>query len=151
MGWSTSVVAPPDGNMRDYMASLDRLLRREENVYLPAHGDTIRGARDYVRGLKAHRLMRERAILARLAQGDSTIPEIVARIYSGIDPKLHDAAALSTLAHLEDLVARGLALCRGQPSLASVYSPGGSSAASAPPSSGKGSGEGEGTGGPADA
>jgi glyoxylase-like metal-dependent hydrolase (beta-lactamase superfamily II) len=152
MGWSTTVVAPPGGNMRAYMASLDRLLAREETFYLPAHGDAIANAKDFVRALKTHRSMRERAILDRLEQGDRTIPEIVSRIYTNVDPKLHGAAALSTLAHLEDLVSRGLVLCRGQPSLVSAYSLGGSSAASTPTSSGTGAGDGEGAdGGPADA
>ena len=78
MGWSTTVVAPPDGSMGDYMASLDRLLARPESLYFPAHGGEIRDAQAYVRGLRAHRKMRERAILKRLERGDRTIPEMVA-------------------------------------------------------------------------
>lgn len=126
MGWATTVVAPPDGSMSDYMASLDRLLARPESVYLPAHGGEIRDAHGHVRGLRTHRRMRERAILERLAQGDRTIPEIVARIYGGLDPRLAGAAAMSTYAHLEDLVARGVVATHGVPALGGRYYPAGS-------------------------
>jgi glyoxylase-like metal-dependent hydrolase (beta-lactamase superfamily II) len=108
MGWSTSVVAPPDGSMADYVASLDRLLARSEDVYLPAHGGVIADAATYVRRLRTHRLEREAAILRALRQGWTTIPEIVAKVYGELDPRLGGAAGLSTLAHLEDLIARGL-------------------------------------------
>ena len=131
MGWSTTVVAPPDGSMRNYMASLDRLLGRPESLYFPAHGAPIANARDYVKALKTHRLMRERAILARLVAGDRTIPEIVARNYRDTDPQLHGAAALSTLAHLEDLVGRGVVVADGPPSLGATYWPAGVSSAAA--------------------
>lgn len=143
MGWSTSVVAPPDGSMRDYIASLDRLLFRPESVYLPAHGAPISNAGTYVKALKTHRLMRERAILERLAEGDRTIPAIVARNYRDTDPRLHGAAALSTLAHLEDLVDRRLVLSDGPPSLAATYWP-----ADVSSSAGAGSSEIAATGGP---
>jgi glyoxylase-like metal-dependent hydrolase (beta-lactamase superfamily II) len=125
MGWATTVVAPPDGSMSDYMASLDRLLARRETFYLPAHGGEIRDAHGHVRALGTHRRMRERAILDRLAQGDRTIPEIVARIYAGLDPKLNAAAALSTYAHLEDLVAREVVATDGLPALGGRYCPAG--------------------------
>lgn len=107
MAWSTSIVAPPDGAMADYMESLSRLIERNDRVYLPGHGGKIDKPRSYLRGLQNHRRMRERAILDRLVRGDRTIPEIVKAIYKDIDPKLHGAAGLSVLAHLEDLVARG--------------------------------------------
>jgi glyoxylase-like metal-dependent hydrolase (beta-lactamase superfamily II) len=106
MAWSTTVVAPPDGAMGDYMASLERLLERDERLYLPAHGGAVSDPARYVRGLKAHRKMRERAILERLQKGDRTIAGIVQNIYRDVDPKLHGAAALSVFAHLEELVAR---------------------------------------------
>jgi glyoxylase-like metal-dependent hydrolase (beta-lactamase superfamily II) len=121
MAWSTTVVAPPDGAMRDYMASLDRLMGRAERLYLPGHGGPIGDPAAFLRGLKAHRLMRERAILERLARGDSAIPQMVAAIYRDVDPRLHGAAALSVLAHLEDLVARGLAATEGPPALDGRY------------------------------
>jgi glyoxylase-like metal-dependent hydrolase (beta-lactamase superfamily II) len=108
MGWSTSVVAPPDGSMAAYLDSLDRLLARPEHTYLPAHGGAITEAPAYLRALKAHRLERETAILDALRQGGRTIPEIVAEVYRPLDPRLGQAAGLSTLAHLEHLTARGL-------------------------------------------
>lgn len=108
MAWSTTIVAPPDGAMGDYMASLERLLARDDQLYLPAHGGPVTDPARYVRGLRTHRKMRERAILDRLQKGDRTIAGIVQNIYRDVDPKLHGAAALSVFAHLEDLVARGL-------------------------------------------
>ncbi len=123
MGWATTAVAPPDGSMGDYMASLDRLLARAEDLYLPAHGGAVRDAQVYVRALRTHRKLREASILKRLQDGDRTIAEIVGRIYSDIDPRLAAAAALSTLAHLEDLVARGAVATDGPPHLASHYRP----------------------------
>lgn len=108
MAWSTTIVAPPDGAMGDYMASLERLLARDETLYLPAHGGPVTEPARYVRGLRAHRKMRQRAILDRLQKGDRTIAGIVQNIYRDIDPNLHGAAALSVFAHLEELVALGL-------------------------------------------
>jgi glyoxylase-like metal-dependent hydrolase (beta-lactamase superfamily II) len=107
MAWSTSIVAPPDGAMSDYMASLDRLLDRDDRLYLPGHGGPVAKPAQFVRGLKGHRKMRERAIVERLQAGDRTIPEMVKTIYRSTDPRLHGAAGLSVLAHLEDLVGRG--------------------------------------------
>ena len=121
MGWSTSVVAPPDGSMSDYMASLDRLLRRPEDSYLPAHGGPIHNAHEYVRELKAHRIEREAAILNALRAGKRTVPELVAQVYVSLDPRLGGAAGLSTLAHLEDLVVRGLVNSDGPPALDRRY------------------------------
>lgn len=121
MAWSTSVVAPPDGSMGDFMASLDKLLKRGETLYLPAHGGEVRDPQGFVRGLKAHRKMRERAILDRLAKGDTTIAELVAANYRGLDKRLTGAAALSTLAHLEDLVARGLVTTDGHAAIDGRY------------------------------
>lgn len=108
MAWSTTIVAPPDGAMGDYMASLERLLARDERLYLPAHGGPVADPARYVRGLRTHRKMRERAIVERLQKGDRTIAGIVQNIYRDVDPKLHGAAALSVFAHLEELVGRGL-------------------------------------------
>jgi glyoxylase-like metal-dependent hydrolase (beta-lactamase superfamily II) len=108
MGWSTSIVAPPDGNMRDYMNSLDKLLARPEQTYLPGHGGRISQATSYMMDLKQHRLDREAAILSKLAKATCTIPEIVSTLYANVDPRLHPAAGLSVFAHLEDLVTRDL-------------------------------------------
>ncbi|MET0598861.1 MAG: MBL fold metallo-hydrolase [Mesorhizobium sp.] len=123
MGWATSIVAPPDGAMGDYMRSLDRLLARDDRLFLPGHGGPVADPQPYLRGLKAHRKMRERAILERLAAGDRTLPELVGAIYRDVDPALHGAAALSVLAHLEDLVARGLVRSEGDPALDGRFAP----------------------------
>ncbi len=108
MAWSTSVVAPPDGAMRAYMASLDKVRARGERIYWPGHGGPVVEPQRYVRALAHHRRQREASILAALDGGVMSIPEIVAKVYVGLDPKLVRAAGLSTLAHLEDLVERGL-------------------------------------------
>ncbi|QDG78959.1 MBL fold metallo-hydrolase [Labrenzia sp. PHM005] len=107
MAWSTSIVAAPDGSMRDYMASIDKMLARFETTYLPGHGGIVRDAPAYVEQLKQHRLNRERSILSELGDKSRSIPEIVAKLYADVDPKLHGAAGLSVFAHLEDLTERG--------------------------------------------
>ena len=122
MAWSTSVVAPPDGSMGAYMASLEKLRDRPETIYWPGHGGPVSEPQRYVRGLIAHRRQRENAILARLAEGPTTIAEIVERNYAGLQPRLKGAAALSTLAHLEDLLSRGLTVRGEGAPLAAVYS-----------------------------
>ncbi len=124
MAWATSIVAPPDGSMSDYMASLEKLLARDDAVYLPGHGGAVTKPAAFVRGLRAHRKMRERAILERIMQGDRTISDMVKAIYRDTDPRLHGAAALSVLAHLEDLVGRGEIVTEGKPSLDGIYQPG---------------------------
>jgi glyoxylase-like metal-dependent hydrolase (beta-lactamase superfamily II) len=113
MGWSTSIVAPPDGSMVDYMASLDRLAARPEDLYLSGHGPEIRDARRFARFLARHRKAREASILHRLSKGEADIPTMVRAIYIGIDPRLAGAAGYSVLAHLEDLVARGVVATDG--------------------------------------
>lgn len=123
MAWSTTVVAPPDGAMADYMNSLDRLIARDDRLLLPGHGGPVTKPRTFMRGLRAHRRMRERAILERLARGDRTIRAIVEAIYRDTDPRLHGAAGLSVLAHLEDLVARGLVAAEGEPTIDGIFSP----------------------------
>ncbi|MFS2177580.1 MBL fold metallo-hydrolase [Rhizobium pisi] len=123
MAWSTSIVAPPDGSMADYMASLDRLIMREDRLLLPGHGGQVTQPAGFLRALKAHRLKREQAVLARVQAGDGRIAEMVKVIYRDIDPKLHGAAALSVLAHIEDLVERGEIAADGPPSLAALYRP----------------------------
>lgn len=123
MAWATSIVAPPDGSMRDYMASLDTLLARSETVYYPGHGGRLEKAQEFVRALRAHRKMREAAILTRIKAGDRTIRQIVEVLYRDVDPKLHGAAALSVFAHLEDLIASGKVTSDGTPGLESRYHP----------------------------
>ncbi|MFD1703998.1 MBL fold metallo-hydrolase [Methylopila henanensis] len=121
MAWSTSIVAPPDGAMGPYVASLRRLIDRPEELYLPGHGPALRQARAFARHLLGHRLMRETAIRARLEEGPRRIPDLVADLYRGLDPGLVGAAGLSVFAHLEDLVARGLAATDGPPRLSGLY------------------------------
>jgi glyoxylase-like metal-dependent hydrolase (beta-lactamase superfamily II) len=121
MAWSTSVVAPPDGAMSDYMASLHKLARRSETVYFPGHGGAVNDAPAFVQHYIRHRQGREASILHRLAKGEADIPSVVRAIYIGLDPRLSSAAALSVLAHLEDLVARGIVATEGPPSIAGRY------------------------------
>jgi glyoxylase-like metal-dependent hydrolase (beta-lactamase superfamily II) len=121
MAWSTPVVAPPDGAMCDYMASLQKLARRSEPLYLPGHGGAVREAPRFVAHYIRHRQAREASILHRLAKGEADIPTLVRAIYIGLDPRLVKAAGLSALAHLEDLVTRGLVVTEGEPSIAGRY------------------------------
>ncbi len=123
MAWATSIVAPPDGAMADYMASLDKLIERDDRLLLPGHGGPVTAPRAFMRGLKTHRKMRERAILERIRNGDRTIADMVKAIYRDTDPRLHGAAGLSVLAHLEDLVARDLVSTDGAPSIDGIFSP----------------------------
>jgi glyoxylase-like metal-dependent hydrolase (beta-lactamase superfamily II) len=125
MAWSTTVVAPPDGSMTDFMTSMEKLKGRSETVYWPGHGGPVTEPQRFVRALIHHRRQREASILARLAAGDHTISEIVAAIYQNLAPALIRAAGLSTFAHLEDLVGRGLALTDGAPRLDGEYRPAG--------------------------
>lgn len=113
MGWSTTVVAPPDGNMGDYLASLDRLMDETHRLYLPGHGQAIEEPQKAVSAMKSHRLMRERAILERVRAGDEGLPEIVDALYAGISEALRTAAGLSVLAHLEKLEEDGLVTSKG--------------------------------------
>ena len=108
MGWSTTVVSPPDGDMRDYMASLALLLQRDDTIYFPAHGPAVDKPHRHVRALIAHRRMREQQILRRLGEGEGRIPTMVESMYQGTDPRLFPAAGRSVLAHLVALEARGL-------------------------------------------
>lgn len=109
MGWSTSVVSPPDGDMTDYLASLGRVAARNDRIYYPAHGEPIENPQRFARHMLGHRKMREGQILRYLdRQGRSTIPEMVSTMYVGLDPRLHGAAGRSVLAHLIDLDGRGL-------------------------------------------
>ena len=121
MAWSTSIVAPPDGAMSDYMASLEKLARRSEPIYLPGHGGPVHDAPRFVQSYMRHRQAREVSILRRLGKGAADIATLVRAIYIGIDPRLTGAAGLSVLAHLEDLVARGVVATEGTPSLAGTY------------------------------
>ena len=113
MGWSTTVIAPPDGHMGAYMASLGKLGTRPETRYLPAHGAAIDQPHRFVRGLITHRRQRETQIRKRLAAGDTSIAQMVPRLYPELDKRLHNAAALSVRAHIDDLIERGEVVSEG--------------------------------------
>lgn len=121
MGWSTSIVAPPDGSMIDYMASLEKLTQRDETLYFSGHGPEVPDAQRFVRFLIRHRKAREASILHRLAKGEADIPTMVRAIYIGLDPRLTTAAGYSVLAHLEDLCARGVVATSGDPVIGGTY------------------------------
>lgn len=108
MGWSTSVVIPPDGDMGDYMASLTKLTERSEATYWPGHGPAVPDPQRLLRGMIGHRRQRERQVLRTLESGPLAIPPMVAAMYKGLDERLVPAAELSVLAHLRDLERRGL-------------------------------------------
>jgi glyoxylase-like metal-dependent hydrolase (beta-lactamase superfamily II) len=108
MGWSTTVVVPPDGDMAAYMQSLEKLRHRQERVYYPAHGEPVTNPHQYLRHLIGHRMQREKQILRLVDERPLEIPEIVAGAYPGLDPRLVGAAGGSVLAHLLDLQRRGL-------------------------------------------
>ena len=114
MGWSTTVVSPPDGDMADYMASLALLMERDDAVYYPAHGKPVDNPKRLVRGMMGHRKQREGQILRLLERGVGVIPEMVSEMYKGIDTRLHGAAGRSVLAHLIDLRDRGVVLERSE-------------------------------------
>lgn len=115
MGWSTSVVSPPDGDMTAYLASLERLMARDDRVYYPAHGEEIAEPQRFVRHMLGHRRMREGQIVRFLERnGPSLISDMVAAMYVGLDPRLHGAAGRSVLAHLLDLERRGRVISDGE-------------------------------------
>jgi glyoxylase-like metal-dependent hydrolase (beta-lactamase superfamily II) len=111
MGWNTSVVAPPEGNMGAYMRSLQRVMERSDGVYFPGHGGRVEEPQRLVKAYMLHRRMREQAILECIKAGTDTARAIVPVVYKGLDPKLLNAASLSVLAHVEHLIERGLVRC----------------------------------------
>lgn len=123
MAWSTSIVAPPDGAMGPYMASLELVRDRGEDVIHAAHGPAVTDVQGYVSALIDHRHKRETAIRERLAAGIERIGAIVEDLYRDVDPRLHPAAALSVLAHLEDLWERGLVVADPAPALDASFRP----------------------------
>ena len=121
MAWATTIVAPPDGSMGDFMTSVEKLLSRNDRIFFPGHGGPVTEPQSFLRGLRTHRRMRERAILERIRGGDRLIADMVKVIYARTDIRLHGAAALSVLAHLEDLMEKGLVTTDGPPSLVVEY------------------------------
>ncbi len=114
MGWSTSVVAPPDGDMAAYMQSLQKLHDRADRIYYPAHGPAVEKPRQLVRGMIGHRRQREKQILNLLGEGLAEIEAMVPRMYAGVDRQLWPAAGRSVLAHLIDLESRGAVSREGE-------------------------------------
>ena len=115
MGWATSVIIPPDGDMAAYVRSLEKLLGRDDAIYLPAHGPAILDPKTHGRAFIEHRRERTAAILRRLQAGEATIPEIVQAVYVGLPAELRWAAACSVLAHLIELAGLGKVACDGPP------------------------------------
>jgi len=113
MGWNTTVIAPPEGNMSDFLASLERLTLRHDKMFFPGHGGRIETPRRVVRAYMTHRKWREQTILACIDEGLCTIPRIVAKLYGALDANLKTAAALSVLAHLEHLMSRKMVSAEG--------------------------------------
>ncbi len=107
MGWSTSIVSPPDGNMSDYMNSLELLLTRDDETYWPTHGPAIRDPKPFVRAFIAHREDRENQIIEQLKAGHHRIADMVPVIYTAVDKRLYPAAARSVFAHMTRLVEQG--------------------------------------------
>ena len=123
MGWSTSVISPPDGDMGDYLQSLRKLITREELRYWPTHGPAIENPRPFVKAFINHREERESQIQACLADGLIKIPDIVERLYTNVDSRLHRAAGRSVLAHLIHMVHTSRAKCETQPDINALYHP----------------------------
>ena len=112
MGWNTTVIAPPEGNMGDYMRALDFLIERKDAAYYPGHGAPIHEPQRFVKALIFHRRWREMEIVESLRAGLTTIGEMVPRIYNGLDPSLSGAAALAVFAHLEYMAEKGRVTAR---------------------------------------
>lgn len=124
MGWSTTVVAPPDGNMSDYMQSLDTVVAADFRTLWPTHGAPVTEVAPFLAAYRAHRLEREAQILSRVASGDRTIAEMVPVLYAAVDQRLWPAAGLSVLAHLIKLVGEGRVTSDDDPGLGATYAPG---------------------------
>ncbi len=123
MGWSTTVIAPPDGDMADYMTSLDTVIAAGFDTLWPTHGAPVTDPAPFLAAYKAHRQEREAQVMARLAAGDRTIAEMTPTLYAAVDQRLWPAAGLSVWAHLIKLVKEGRASCDGDPTLRSEYRP----------------------------
>ena len=121
MGWSTTVVSPPDGDMADYLDSLDKLSRRGFATLWPTHGPPVREVQPFLTAYREHRLQREAQILSQLACGPARIPGMVSEIYADLDPRLHPAAAHSVLAHLIKLVREGRVTSDAPPGPGALY------------------------------
>ncbi len=122
MGWSTSVISPPDGDMDQYMQSLEKLLKRDDVRYWPTHGPHIDNPQSFVQSFIDHRLARDAQIIACLKDGADTIGTMVPIMYKDVDARLHPAAARSVLAHIERLVKRGAITTEDEVGIGATYS-----------------------------
>jgi glyoxylase-like metal-dependent hydrolase (beta-lactamase superfamily II) len=121
MGWNTSIVSPPDGNMREYLESLRICIDRDEEMYLPGHGPEIKNPKPFVRSYLKHRLMREGQITKCLEDGARTISEMVRRMYRHLPENMHGPASRSVLAHMEHMVDTDRAVCDTEVSIDSIF------------------------------
>ena len=121
MGWSTTVISPPDGDMGDYFRSLDNIKARGFNTLWPTHGPPVPEVGPFIDAYIAHRRAREAQILAQLRAGQTSIRDMVPILYKDVDPRLHPAAAHSVLAHMIQLVREGRVLTEGEPGVGSAY------------------------------
>jgi glyoxylase-like metal-dependent hydrolase (beta-lactamase superfamily II) len=121
MAWATTVISPPDGDMRAYLKSLEKLKSHNAEVLLPTHGGSIDNPRAFIRGVLIHRRMREGQILERLKERSQTIEEMVKSMYKDVDKRLHGAAARSVFAHIIALHDEGRITCEGDLSLTAQY------------------------------
>ena len=123
MGWNTTIVSPPDGDMGDYLRSLRRCIEGDDALYLPGHGPPVADPGPFLRAYLDHRLARESEILRRLEAGARTIPELVAQMYDHLAPGMHGAAARSVLAHLEHMAETGRVASDGKPGEDAAWRP----------------------------
>lgn len=123
MGWSTTVITPPDGDMTQYYASLGKVIAGDFKTLWPTHGPPVTEPEPFLKAYLNHRLRREAAILAALAAGPMRIGALVDQVYVGLDPRLKTAAASSVLAHLLHLVKTGHVVSEGQPGPDSLFAP----------------------------
>jgi glyoxylase-like metal-dependent hydrolase (beta-lactamase superfamily II) len=121
MGWSTTVITPPDGDMGDYFASLDKVKALGVDTLWPTHGSPVRDVGPFIQAYADHRRAREAQVLAALADGPTTIKAMVPTLYAAVDPRLHPAAAMSVLAHMLLLVREGRVTYEGEPGLEREY------------------------------
>jgi len=122
MGWSTTIVSPPDGNMQDYMDSLEKLIARDDEIYYPTHGTFIKKPKRFVSNILKHRIVRERTIVKAINADLCQIPQMISKIYPKLAPNLHIAAERTILAHLIRLIDLAEVECDGEPTAASKYS-----------------------------
>jgi glyoxylase-like metal-dependent hydrolase (beta-lactamase superfamily II) len=123
MGWSTTVIAPPDGDMRAYLASLDKVLARDDVILWPTHGGPVTDPQPFVRAYRAHRLEREAQVLGAVRRDVDRIPAIVAELYADVPTELHAPAGRSVLSHLVKLIDDGLVRCLGAPTVEASFRP----------------------------